>query len=554
MPHRSLRTPAAPPAHPPSAPPGSARPHGGGGPGETTLRAAANLLQDARLALRTLARRPVFAATAVTSLVLGFGATATVFAVFDATVLRPLPFAAPERLVAIAGTVVRDGAELRSASYPDYLDWREARSLEGAAALGLEPLTWTGEAGAERLQGALVTPEYFPVLGVDAAAGRLLRPEDDAPPQGLPVAVLAHGTARRLFGGAREALGEPLRLDGVELRVVGVLPAGFGGLDGGREVWIPLHSGVRLEPGAAGLFESRGERGLNVVARLAPSAGAPEEALARAQAELDALSRTLAERYPETNRDRGARVSPLRQVLLDETPRTSTALLAAVGLVWLIAWVNVANLLLVRIEERRSEVAVRSALGARAGRLAGQLVVESLVLAALAAPPTLLVAHWGTGALASLAPVPLPGYVEVALGLRGVAFALGLVLVTGALLGAVAARRALRGVRPPGCAAPPGRTAPAARRGPASSGAGGSWWRRSSPWPRWSWWGPGSWCGASGSRWRWTRASHPGAWSPPRSSSRIAATTASRPAPSPGAWWGRHSPCRASGTPPWAPT
>jgi len=329
---------------------------------------------DLRIVVRTLLRQPTFLTLAVVTLAIGIGATAAVFGAVRAVMLRPLPFPAPDRLISIT-TAERDGPPQGFASSPpDVVDWAAAeRTLIALAAFTADGLAIGGsQTPAEQVPGAMVTGEFFTVLGIDAVRGRALRGADaaaDAP----PVVVIADALWRRRFGGDPAVLGASVVVDGVPRTVVGVLAPGVT-YPLGAEAWVPLSFSAEQ------LRTQRGAQYLDVIGRLRPGV-----TTAAAEAELAAIAARLAAAFPRTNEGRSVRVRPLRTAIVGETRTGLLLLLAAAVLVLLVVCANVAGLLLTRALAGSRDQAIRTALGATRGRLARTAVLESGVLAAAGA-------------------------------------------------------------------------------------------------------------------------------------------------------------------------
>lgn len=328
-------------------------------------------LRDLKLGLRALLRRPGFALTVLVTLGLGVGANTALFGVFRAVFLEPLPLPEPEELVVVmqAGSFGCCGPS----SGPDYLDWREReRSFEGIAALNPGTFTLTGLEEPERIYGTRVTASAFPMLGVDPLMGRALLPEDE---DGANVVLLSHTLWQRVAGGREDILGSTLEVDGTGYTVVGVMPPDF-------DVPSPWARTVRhlvyLPFPREALQSNRGNHSFPVVARLGDGVG--KEA---AQSDMDRIMSELAVEYPDTNSDRTAVVYTVHEYLYGDVGRQLGLILAAGGLVLLIACGNVAALLLARAASRETELSVRAALGASRTALARLLFSESLLLALL---------------------------------------------------------------------------------------------------------------------------------------------------------------------------
>lgn len=396
--------------------------------------------QDIRHGLRLVRRYKAFSATVVVILGLGLGANTAIFSVVNAAMLAALPFEGADRLVVVNGTLDRpDGPQVRRMSYPDFRDWRESsRSFEGLAAMSGISVNLVGEGDSERVAAEVVTREYFDVLAVEPALGRVFVPEEDARLDEHPVAVLGHGLWIRRFGGSAAALGADVELGGRRFTVIGVMPEGFAGIGLGAELWVPMAMVSLVR--STGVLESRSDRWLVAVGRLADGMEAE-----RAQEDLDAISAGLAAAYPDTNGDRRALLQPLREAYLGNLQLSLLVLLASVGAVLLIACANVTNLLLARSTVRSGEVAVRLALGARRGRLFRQLLTESVVLAAAGGAAGVLVALWCLEGLRLLIPPGvLPAYVEIALDARVFVFTTLVTLGAGLLSGLAPAARGSR--------------------------------------------------------------------------------------------------------------
>jgi len=393
-----------------------------------TFRWMEVLSQDLRYAARTLRRSPGFAVLVTLTLALGIGANTAIFSVFDAVVLQPLPYPEPSRLVLLVGNVRREGGvqQRRGASRPDYADWRDqSRSFDAMAMYEGDPFILHTADGSEQLRGEFVAQPYFELLGVRPVLGRTFRPEEDAVPQRDAVVVLSSGLWQRRFGGDPGIVGRAIRLNDRSYSVVGVLPESFRGISYDAELWVPFHMEATAER-----FQARGSRGPSVLARLKS-----DVSMARAQAEMDAICKRLEQAYSDTNAGRGVELSPLDQELFGDIRGPLAVLLAAVGLVLLIACTNVANLLLVRSEARQREMAVRAALGAGRARVFGQLTTESCLPAFLGAAGGLLLARWGVRALMAASPITFPSYVDPSIDLRVMLFALIVTCGVGILLG-----------------------------------------------------------------------------------------------------------------------
>jgi putative ABC transport system permease protein len=396
------------------------------------------LWQDLRYGARMLMKSPGFTLVAVITLALGVGANTAIFTVINAALLRPLPYEDAERLVVVATTMRRDTVEVRSASYPDFVDWRDQNTVfERIAAQTSTSFTLTGGAEPERVNGELVSADYFPLLRARAAMGRTFLPEEDRTPDTHRVALVGYGLWQRRFGGGSALLGQTIQLNDGNYTVVGVMPEGFRGVSDDAEIWLPMMmvSSVR----DVGVLQRRQQRWLSTVARLKPGATP-----AQVQAEMDAIMRQLEQSYPNSNRNRGARVTPLNEQFFGGLQLTLWILLGAVGCVLLVACANVANLQLQRAAGRASEMAVRLALGATTRRLIRQLLTESLLLAAVGGSLGILIALWSVDFLVKLSPVTFPNFVKFTIDARVLGFSLLISVLTGALSGLASALQAVR--------------------------------------------------------------------------------------------------------------
>jgi len=344
------------------------------------------LAQDTRFALRLMRRNPGFSAIAVLTLALGIGGNTLVFSLLDAVVLRPLPFAQPERLYML-WTVDAESQRSMNSSYPDFRDWRQqSRAFQAMAAYRGYSFNLTGTAEPERVDALGATPGLFELLGIQPVLGRPFSDGDDP-----RVALLGHDLWSRRFGGDPRIVGRSALLDGHAYTILGVLPPGFhfppNRFRGEPEIFVPLVPSL-----------DRTNWELPVIGRL--RAAATER---QAQAEMNAIAARLAQTYPERQRRQGIKVGPLMRYVVADSRQTAVMLMGAVGFVLLIACGNVANLLLSQAAARKREIAIRIAIGAGRGRLLGQLLLESLLLAALGGAAGIALAHWGLPLLASAA-------------------------------------------------------------------------------------------------------------------------------------------------------
>ena len=399
-----------------------------------------NLLKDLRYAFRSLVKRPGFTIVAILTLALGIGINTTVFSLANSVFLRQLPVASPQNLVWIFSD--RDS----STSYPEYLEYQQQTQLfDGVMAYEWVGLNLGSNGQSERVEGTLVSGNYFDVLGVKAEVGRTFLPDEDMTPGASPVAVISHNLWQRRFNSDATVAGKSMVLNGIQFTIVGVTPPDFAGAEEAfpRQVWIPLMMRDSVRPGPAGVstLNNRNMRNLDVMARLKHGV-----TLSQAQAGMNVVASRLAQNYPESNRNFQITLYTAgngRPVFRSLLKPVTQILLGVVGLVLLITCANVANLLLARAARRRKEVAIRLTLGATRTRLIRQLLTESIVLAVAGGLAGLILNFWLVNLLTALKPaVPLPVNIEFHTDWRVLSFTLLLSILAGIMFGLVPALQA----------------------------------------------------------------------------------------------------------------
>jgi predicted permease len=382
--------------------------------------------QDIHFALRVLRKNPGFTAVALLTLALGIGANSAIFSVVNGVLLRPLPYQDPGRLVYLYSQFPRLGFDDFWISPPEYRELQQrARAFSSIGAWRTGRVNVAGTDNPVRVTSAVVSAEFFTTLGVPPLMGRPFTTEEDRP-NGPAVAVISHGLWQRAFGADPQIVGRQVQMDGQPTTITGVMPEGFDIQDAGVDVWQPV--GIGPNP------TNRSSHYLRLVGRLAPGV-----TLEQARSELQSLVASWRTVIPEGHVP-NPEEHPIRMERLQDkmTAGVHTALwllLAAVGLVLLIAVANVGNLLLAKSEGRRREVAVRIAIGAGRGRLARQFLTESLVLAVIGGALGLLLGVAGLRLLLARSPDSIPRVGEIGLDGRVVVFTLGISLLAGLIFG-----------------------------------------------------------------------------------------------------------------------
>jgi putative ABC transport system permease protein len=391
-----------------------------------------------RFSFRQLRKSPSFAIAAVVTLALGIGATTAIFSLVNAVLLKPLPFPESDRLMRITQEDHSVGAPVpESLSYPDYFDWRARnRSLSGMACYSGQNMTLTGDGPAQQLGVYVVSSNLFQVLGVAPMLGRDFRWNEEQ--AGNRAIMLSYPLWLSRFGGQRDVIGRQITLDGEPYTIAGVMPKGFlfpG--ETGVEAWTSIATEAEGKDPATG---QRGQDGLEIIGRLKPGV-----TVEQAKADLSSVARGLAAQYPDSNKwYTTAAVTPELEHLVGKTRPALEVLFGAVGLLLLIACVNVAGLLLVRSSRRSGEIALRSALGATRSEIVWQLLTESVALSVISGLAGIALAGGILKELAVLFPKALPRLGNVSIDLPVFAFAMGVSILTGILFGVVPALRVSR--------------------------------------------------------------------------------------------------------------
>ena len=402
-----------------------------------------DLVQDLRYGLRVLRKSPGFTAAALLTLGIGIGANTAIFSIIEAVLLRPLPYKNPKRLVLLADS---QDPESGAFLYRDIMAFKaESRSFDDIAAYyrnsGFSRVTLASRGEPESVQGAFVSANFFHLMGVGPALGRVFTPEEEA--QRERVAVLSYGLWRRRFGGSQDAIGKVIQIDGMDSQIVGVMPPTFQFPARDQQFWAPLTTNrywddpalsTNIDPRHTRYFYERWQ----AIGRLSPHV-----TIAQAQTETNTIFRRSEPDF-SSNRMPGITLTPLRVILSGNTRLALIVLFSAVSFVLLISCSNVANLVLARGTGRQQEMAVRAVLGAGRGRLSRQLLTESAVLGVIAGALGLALASAGLHLLIVFAPPNIPRLEEAGLDRGTLAFTLALSLLAAGLFGLVPAWKASR--------------------------------------------------------------------------------------------------------------
>lgn len=383
----------------------------------TTIPFLESVVQDLRFTLRQLRKNPAFTITATAMVALGIGASVAIFAFVDAALIKPLPYHNPSRLLFVTETT--PDIPRANLSYPDYLDWKKLNKVfDSMDVFNQRGHVVSTSAGMEMIDGARVSDGFFRTLGVAPLLGRDFYTGEDLP-EAPRTLILSYASWQKRFGGKQEIIGQTINLDEMPYTIVGVLPQNFHFAPVEKaEFWTTLHP-------AGYCYQARDCHYLNGVARLKD--GVSTEA---ALADVTRIAKDLEVQYPDSNRNQGATVAPLAEVIVGDVKPILLLLLGGAGLLLLIACINVASLLLVRSETRRRELAVRRAVGATRMRLIRQFVIEGLVIVVVGSIAGLVSSHWTMQILTGFIPTDMmagmPYLNDLGLNSRVLMFVLGI--------------------------------------------------------------------------------------------------------------------------------